>query len=628
MRGFDRYWLFVAGLAFTGACGDAGNATAEGGNTDSGTSSAGTSTGGGVPTSTSGDSLTGGGVTDSMTSTPTGPDTGNETVAPDTGDTVTETTLPLDTGNETVAPDTGSTAAPDTGTDTSAGTGTSSTGGDTDDPVVPCAGGKLWTLDADFDEGVLANVNHDAPNSDQLQITINGFSAPKPYMFVGQTSDGWILKIDTVTGKQLARYESVRLADCPTCSPSRQGWYPSRIIVDFDGDMYVANRAFGGQGSITKIAGSLASCIDRNNNGTIETSKDANNDGLIDVNSPAEHMAQTDECVLYTLPIGGVDMLPRALTLDGKGAAYVGTYSDMKGFKLDITTSPPTILETFPLPSTPYGFVVRGDYLYSSALGQPVMRIDLTDNYSVTTMNAQGNYGIAIDQNGIGWFGGYPLTRCDFDMGGDCQVVADIGSSGVAVDPDGDIWAAGDPTYKFSNNGTMLGTVNTPGGYGVAIGHDGNPRVIGAYAAYSVVNGGAGMPPGAVTTYSTDLPGNTQVYNYTYSDFTGFAAQNVTVKKGEWTVLHDSGVDATAWGTITHNNEPEGNVPLGTSITFQARAADTPAEVALKPWNDVIDDVPVGVNVGRYLELRARLLISDDMVDVSPVLSDVCLRAD
>jgi hypothetical protein len=94
------------------------------------------------------------------------------------------------------------------------------------------------------------------------------------------------------------------------------------VVVDLEGDMYVANRAFGNQGSITKIAGALSGCIDRNKNGTIETSNDANNDGIIDVNSPAEFFGQNDECVLYTVAVGANDTYPRALTIDGKGNAY------------------------------------------------------------------------------------------------------------------------------------------------------------------------------------------------------------------------------------------------------------------------------------------------------------------
>jgi len=613
----------VAGIiTLVGACGDSTtpDSASQGG---SGTESTGATGGATDPTdgSTAGsvsesDSVTAGSNSESQTmgTLPTSTDPTTDTTGSDTTGKVSVTDT--DTATGTTAPDT------DTASDTVADTTESTTGA----PLGPCGDGKQWTLDADFDQGVLSNVNHDAPNNDQLQITVDGVSAPKPYMFVAQTSEGWVLKIDTETGKQLARYESVRLADCPTCNASRNTWYPSRIIVDFDGDMYIANRAFGYQGSISKIAGGEAACVDRNKNGTIETSHDANNDGIIDVNSPAEFKGQNDECVLYSLAVGAYDTYPRALTLDGQGSAYVGTYADRKAYKYDITQTPPKLLENYDLPSSPYGFVVRGDYLYSSALGEPVMRVDLVDK-SVKTMNAPGNYGITVDTNGIAFFGGDGLQRCDFDIGGNCESKGGPYMSGVSIDADGQVWgASGDSVAKFDNTGKLLGTVPADGAYGVAIGHDGDPRVIGYSSAFKVAKGAKGGPPGAVTSYYTGTVDNPWVDNYTYTDFTGFGAQNVTVKKGEWTVAHDGGADDMVWAEVLFNLEPEGKVPPGTSLTFQLRAANTKADLEATPWVLVEGNTPAMPVVGRYYELRARLLITDQDSDESPVLSDVCVR--
>jgi hypothetical protein len=122
-----------------------------------------------------------------MGTTPTSTD-------PTTDATSTGTTGPAtatDTGSETTAQtDPG-------GTDGTTGTG-GTTGGTTGGNVGPCGDAKQWTQDADFDQGLLANVNHDPPNGDQLQITVDGISAPKPYMFVAQTNEGWVLKIITL----------------------------------------------------------------------------------------------------------------------------------------------------------------------------------------------------------------------------------------------------------------------------------------------------------------------------------------------------------------------------------------------------------------------------------------------
>lgn len=628
MRRLNRHhvWFASCAVALTSACGD--SMTVTDGGTGTGTSSASTGTTAGpgtTPTSTAGltDGTGSGSVSDSNTGSTTAV---NPTTGPTSGptsETSTTNTSNTSTDGTTAGSDPGTTGDGSTST-----TGEGSSSGTTNDTgIMPgaCVGPHNYTLNAHFDKGLLNNVNHDAPNGDQLQITIDGVSLPKPYMFLAHTYDGLMLKLDTATGKQLARYDSTLLKDCPTCPVNKASWYPSRVIVDFDGDVYVANRAFGVQGALTKIAGSIGSCIDRNNNGEIETSNDKNGDGIINHTDPAEFFGQNDECILWSLPVAEPNALLRALTLDGKGNAYVGTYNTLKGYKIDVTQTPPVITKTFNVPSTAYGFVVRGDYLYQSALGQPVGRIDL-NNFSVTTMNAPGNYGIAVDQNGIAWYGGSGLQRCDFTMGGTCQNKGGGGMSGVAVDAEGQVWGcSGNTVYKFANDGTQLGTATAAGAYGISIGHDGDPRVVAYNAAYKIESGKVGMPPGPVTTYNTGYFGGGQPFNYTYSDFTGFGALNVTVRKGEWTVVHDGVDDNSLWQKVAWNLEKEGKVIPGTKITFQVRAAVLKADLPLKPWTSVTGFDIDGYVEGRFLEVRARLIIEDENLDESPVLSDVCV---
>ncbi len=620
--------MVIGFITLAGACGDAAGPTSasQGGSSSDSTGATGGATDTTVGATMGGesDSVTAGSNSESQTmgTTPTSTDPTTDGTNTGTTGKVTVTDTGTDTGTSN---GTESTAGTDTGTDGTAGTTAETSGGSTGGMLGPCGDNKQWTLDADFDTGVLSNVNHDPPNGDQLQITVDGISAPKPYMFVAQTGEGWVLKIDTETGKQLARYESLRLVDCPTCDANRQTWYPSRINVDFEGDMFIANRAFGYQGSITKIAGAESGCVDRNKNGMIDTSSDVNKDGIIDVGSAAEFKGQDDECLLFSLAVGVPDTYPRALTLDGQGNAYVGTYQDKKAYKFDITQTPPKLLKTYDLPSTPYGFVVRGDYLYSSALGEPVMRLDLTDS-TVKTMDAPGNYGITVDQNGIAFFGGEGLQRCDFEVGGLCESKGGDYMSGVAIDSEGQVWGAtGSAVAKFDNTGTFLGSAPADGAYGVAIGHDGDPRVISYNTAYKVAAGPKGGPPGAVTPYYTGLLNNQLVDNYTYTDFTGFGALNVTVKKGEWTVIHDGGADDITWSEVLSNLEPAGKIPDGTSLTFQLRAANVQADLEATPWVAIEGTTPVVPVAGRFYELRARLLISAQDVDESPVLSDVCV---
>src|SRR5256885_1584028 len=111
---------------------------------------------------------------------------------------------------------------------------------------------------------------------------------------------------------------------------------PSRTAIDFNGDLWVANRAFNLHPSATKIANTPADCIDRNANGKIDTSSDVNGDGIIDTdcnqnNVPddlldvaatpcvaghsQEFFGLDDECILFTTNTGTGDNYGRPLAL-------------------------------------------------------------------------------------------------------------------------------------------------------------------------------------------------------------------------------------------------------------------------------------------------------------------------
>ena len=60
-----------------------------------------------------------------------------------------------------------------------------------------------YTLDADFDQGQLASVNHDAPNNDQLQL--NRSQAFFPFVNVAASARGTIVRVDVNTGADRRR---------------------------------------------------------------------------------------------------------------------------------------------------------------------------------------------------------------------------------------------------------------------------------------------------------------------------------------------------------------------------------------------------------------------------------------
>src|SRR4029450_10624276 len=65
---------------------------------------------------------------------------------------------------------------------------------------------KTYTLDADFDLGVLSGVNHDAPNNNQLQLSTVGTTFP--VMWIANAGEDTVSKFDTINNVELARYRT------------------------------------------------------------------------------------------------------------------------------------------------------------------------------------------------------------------------------------------------------------------------------------------------------------------------------------------------------------------------------------------------------------------------------------
>jgi hypothetical protein len=502
---------------------------------------------------------------------------------------------------------------------------------------------RTYTTDADFDEGSLNGVNHDAPNSNQLQLSET--TTTEKFLYVAHTNDGILLKLNTETGAQVARYHTQRTVECTIagCTPSPTGWYPSRTAVDLNGDVWVANRAFGAQGTITKIANNPGDCIDRNGNGVIDTSSDVDADGAVEL-TPPEFFGQTDECVIKSIPVAGIDHLLRALAIDSDGDLWVGTFQHgPAAYEIDGVSG--ALKRVIPLSSSAYGFVVRGNFLYHASLAQAVERIDISPGANLSgppgrvVLGAGNNYGIAVDDTGIAWFGDYGsgLQRCSFNAPAGCSFHGGDPHYGLGVDGDGDVWAASPSSnrvQKYSPTGVLLGHAITGGNiqpYGVAIGHDGHPWTAG-WAGVAKLDKGAvhGAPGPGVALYSTAyIPGQpagvNSPFNYTYSDFTGFQARNVTVKQGTWTVVHDGGTAATPWGKVTWNQEAQGSTPSGTLIKAEVRSAENTGDLAALPYVEVTNGGGFAGQVGRYLEVRMTLRIVD-LDAVSPILSDVTIE--
>ena len=85
-------------------------------------------------------------------------------------------------------------------------------------------------------------------------------------------------------------------------------------------------------------------------------------------------------------------------------------------------------------------------------------------------------------------------------------------------------------------------------------------------------------------------------------------------------MIQDAGTAGATWGLISWNTEGEGEVPPGTGLVVEARAADTQAGLGAEPFVEVASGVPFDLP-GRYIQARVTMVAGPG--DASPVLSDL-----
>ncbi len=262
------------------------------------------------------------------------------------------------------------------------------------DMGAPVAGTtRIYTLDRDFDLGFAVSVNHDAPNNDQLQLDQQGGTFP--FLWVAASGRGTIVKIDTRSGQVLGEFST---------NPDNLSFpNPSRTTVSFDGSVWVGNR---GNGSVAHIGlRELGQCIDRNGNGTIETSSGYNNvlpwPNAQGQDSNGGVTTAADECILHFVKVR--EGVPRHLSIDGEGKIWVGGFEGACSScfdQLDGTTG--AVLRQVNFPCGGYGGFIDGNgVLWSSHYNAYVMRWDpATATSTAKCISVPGAYGLAISSDG------------------------------------------------------------------------------------------------------------------------------------------------------------------------------------------------------------------------------------
>jgi hypothetical protein len=330
-------------------------------------------------------------------------------------------------------------------------------------------------------------------------------TATAELIWIANTSEGTVSKVDTNTFTELGRYE---VAIDWTIDASQNG--PSRTSVDSEGDVYAGARKGS---SVTKVSAQGDECPDTNGDGQVTTSSGAGN--FLPLGQ--------DDCVLWSTDVGGdargvaVQEIPTRFEVEStpdeeptiteiKGARFVwvgGQEGSPKLHKLDAETGE-ILLTLDPPPAPTYGLALDGrDNLWiAGANNNSLARVDTTrcvdntcnmETVCTTACNetscpdscddavlevidlgeTSSPYGITVDCAQRVWLGGAwggdgvvrydPLAAADqrlsriqasaftFTIPGDATPrmfeappnSRDLGVHGIAADSKGWIWGAG-----------------------------------------------------------------------------------------------------------------------------------------------------------------------------------------
>jgi hypothetical protein len=257
------------------------------------------------------------------------------------------------------------------------------------------------------------------------------------YIWIANSSQGTVSKIDTVSLEEVGRYDThPGVGD------------PSRTSVNLNGDVAVANR----NGGVVKFYANKQHCQDRNGNGSIETS-----DGPDDVLSWDD-----EECRAWFTEFGYASQRPVAWTA-GDWNPGVCAYTDAKVWTSGTNGSSGVdvilidgnngdVEEIVEIPEVSpqfygiYGGAVdaEGNFWGSQLSSGHVVNVDRqTMEYNLWTMGAQG-YGMTVDENGRVWVCSYEVGRFDPETE-TWDTVAAQGGGGCMSDGEGTLWLAANP---------------------------------------------------------------------------------------------------------------------------------------------------------------------------------------
>jgi hypothetical protein len=353
------------------------------------------------------------------------------------------------------------------------------------------------------------------------------------YIWISNTGENTVSKVDTRTATEVGRYYTCGNGYCD----------PSRTSVNLHGDAVVVNRS-ATPSSVTKFAAARSDCIDRNGNGTIDTSTGPN-----DVKPWGQ-----DECMLWHTPFPTLPQFPgdnhgaRGTSWDGTedpftgegGYVWVGTCTWGGGsnmvFKFNGDHGMIEDWKEVPGMGCAYGGAMdgHGSFWIYDFTASKLHRLD-TLTFEAESFSVSCGYGITTDPQGRVWLGGSGL-------GGNCvsrfdpvtateQYVTVPGAEflrGISVGlekSEGYAWAADTGGTLFQID---LESVTVAGSYVIA---PGSGMIGSAVDFQGYVWTVSQSTPGVAYKFDLDSETFTSVTigssPYTYSDMTGMQLRNV-----------------------------------------------------------------------------------------------------
>jgi hypothetical protein len=258
------------------------------------------------------------------------------------------------------------------------------------------------------------------------------------YIWIANSPQGTVSKIDTQTLVELARYQ-VR---------PQGGGQPSRTSVSLSGDMVVASR----DGGVTKVYARESDCVDDNGTPGIQTSS-----GKLDVLAWGE-----EECVAWYTDYSFISQRAVAWT-SGEFNEGTCTWENAKvwtgatananslefrrlngetGVEEDAVQVPGT---SGYMDRSPYGAAVDLDnnlWAVNGYCGGTLVYVDFDDlSYELVVPPAEVcAYGIAVDSQGYVWIGGYQTYTGRYDPELQEWDLVQAQGLGIQEDAEGRMW--------------------------------------------------------------------------------------------------------------------------------------------------------------------------------------------